>query len=450
VRDSGELDPAVEERVLTCLARFGQRIANIPESNVRAVGTNAMRRMKDGWKFLTAAETRLGHPIEIVSGQEEARLIYLGVAHGISERGQRLVIDIGGGSTEFIIGSDFSPIMLDSLYFGCVSIAQRFFADGKLTAKRWQKAKNHVGVELQRISEDFVACGWSEALGASGTLKAVRRAVMEQGWSQRGITPEAMRELEAYLLDVGRADRIRLEGVSDRRRPVFASGAVVVQTCLESLGIEQMIVTDYALREGLLYDKIGRILHADPRAGSVNALVERYRVDRRQGDRVRRTALVLFDQVAADWGLQAGLRDFLGWAADLHELGLTVSHHGYQHHGAYLLENSDLPGFTKLEQMLLATLVSNHRRKPQPGAFDRLVDRLQPPARRLACLLRLAVLLNRTRSGREPPSVDLAAKGDRLRMSFPKGWRRERPLTAADLEQEATQIAKLGIRIRAG
>lgn len=448
VKRSGELDGEVEARALDCLSRFGQRIRALPAARVRAVGTNAMRRMKDGWRFLTSAEARLGHPIEIVSGQEEARLIYLGVAHGIAEQGnQRLVIDIGGGSTEFIIGRDFSPIVLESLYFGSVSLAQAHFADGRITAKRWERAARDVGMELQRIASEFRQCGWSEVLGCSGTFKAVRDVVVAQGFSERGITQASMRELEVSLLQAGHVDRIALAGLSDRRRPVFPSGAVIVKTCLDQLGIDTMLVTDYALREGLLYDMLGRILHADPRHGSVHALIERYRVDRDQGERVRALAWELFDQVAGGWCLDGPSRELLGWAAELHELGLTISHHGYHRHGAYLLENSDLPGFSRLDQLVLATLVGNHRRKPDPACFRRLIARIQTTVTRIGALLRLAVLFHRTRTNPLAPPIRAAADGATLTLRLPEAWWSTHPLTAADLEQEAGNLRRLGITL---
>ncbi|MDX1570261.1 MAG: Ppx/GppA phosphatase family protein [Xanthomonadales bacterium] len=448
VKRNGALTDAVETRALDCLERFGERLARIPTSNVRAVGTNALRRMKDGWRFLSAAEERLGHAIEIVSGQEEARLVYLGVAHGISERGnQRLVIDIGGGSTEFIIGRDFSPILLSSLYFGCVGIAQRHFADGKITRKRWKKARTAIELELQRIADDFKACGWQEALGSSGTMKAVRSVAVNQGWSERGITPDAAAEIRAALLSAGKVDKINLSGLSERRRPVFASGAVIVETCLDTLGLDRIIVADYALREGLLYDMLGRILHADPRNAAVEAMLERYRVDRGQAEQVRELALDLIDQVRHHWGLSNNAQALLAWGALLHEIGLNISHHGYHRHGAYLIENSDLPGFSKQEQLILAVLIRNHRRKPNPDLFLKLASRFQDDAIRITVLLRLAVLFNRARALGESIPVRVEAKERKLRLFLPESWLNAHPLTLADLREEASKLKKLDFRL---
>ena len=445
----GRLSSAVEQRALKCLARFGERIRALPAGNVRAVGTNALRQMRDGWKFLDQAEARLGQPIEIVSGQEEARLIYLGVAHGISERGnQRLVIDIGGGSTEFVVGRDFSPVMLESLYFGCVGIAQRYFPDGKITEKRWHKAHTAVAVELQRIADAFRACGWQEVLGSSGTMKAVRNVVVAQQWSERGITPASIVQLRERLLQAGATEDLSLAGLSARRRPVFASGVVIIEACLQLLDIDRIIVTDYALREGLLYDMLGRILHSDPRRGSVDAIAERYRTDRGQGQRVRQVGLALFDQVRDHWRLSDNARDLLGWACDLHEIGLNISHHGYHRHGAYLIENSDLPGFSRLEQLTLAIMIRNHRRKPDPGLYDRLIARVQTDVRRLTSLLRLAVLLNRTRSDRGIDGLAARAADDRLILSVPSRWLERHPLARADLKEEARLLERIEVKLQ--
>lgn len=448
VKRNGELVEEVEARALGCLARFGERLGHLRASNVRAVGTNTLRRMKDGWRFLSAAEDRLGHTIEIVSGQEEARLVYLGVAHGISERGnQRLVIDIGGGSTEFVIGRYFSPILLSSLYFGCVGIAQKYFSGGKITGKRWKNARSAVGLELQRIADDFKACGWQEALGSSGTMKAVRSVAISQGWSERGITGDAVARIREYLLDVGHVDKISLAGLSERRRPVFASGTVVVEACLEILAIDRITVADYALREGLLYDMIGRILHADPRNGAVDAMLERYRVDRGQAERVRRAALKLAEEVREDWRLSRNALDLLGCSAMLHEIGLNISHHGYHRHGAYLIENSDLPGFSRQEQLVVAALIRNHRRKPNPERYQRLAKRVQAEAADITVLLRLAVLFNRPRSAAIDVPVKARGGKRRIRLELPEGWLEAHPLTLADLEVEASRLKKMDYRL---
>ncbi len=448
VNAEGTLAPEVAQRALTCLERFGQRLEGIADDRIVAVGTNATRRMKDGWKFLAQAEKQLGHSIEIISGEEEARTIYLGVAHGVSEKGQRLVMDIGGGSTEFIIGREFNAIMVESLFFGCVALAQKFFPGGKISRKRWRRAHGAVSVELQRIAADFKALGWEEALGSSGTMRAVRNVVVNNGWSERGITPSAMLRLREEILQAGHEQQLVFDGLSDRRRPVFASGAVIVDACLETLGIEQIEVTDYALREGLLYDLIGRILHADPREGAIQALMRKYHIEVEQARRVSKTARKLVDAVRKSWGLPKQLaRNWLAWSSQLHEIGLTIAHHGYHRHGAYLLRNSDLPGFSRQDQLVVATLVLNHRRKPDAESFDKLQDRLRPWVIRCAVILRLAALLHRTRCAESVPAIKAEASGNAISLTFPEGWLEQQPLTAVDLENEARQTQRIGITL---
>lgn len=444
----GRLSEVVAERALACLAQFGERIAAIPEANVRAVGTNALRRIHDGWRFLNEAEQRLGHSIEIISGQEEARLIYFGVAHAISERGnRRLVIDIGGGSTEFVIGREFQAMELESLYFGCVGIAQRFFEDGRITAKRWSKAHAAVALELQRIADDFRDTGWQEAIGSSGTMKAVRSVVINQGWSERGITPESMDALRENLLKAGHVDKISLSGMSERRRPVFASGAVIVEACLSGLGIDRLLVTDYALREGLLYDMLGRITHSDPRQGAIEALVARYTIDAAQAQRVRKSAVQLFKQVQSQWSLSANAGRLLGWAADIHELGLAISHHGYHRHGAYVIEYSDLPGFSKQEQAVLAAMVRSHRRKPSTSVLETVTRKIRGDVVHLIVLLRIAVLLNRTRHDRAIPVPTLKPGDGSLALVFPDGWSEVYPLAHEDLLGEVELVKRLDFQL---
>jgi len=447
VHKSGELDELVNQRALTCLARFGQRIASIPTENIRAVGTNAFRRLKDGWRFLAEAESQLGHTIEIISGQEEARLIYVGVAHGISEKGrQRLVIDIGGGSTEFIIGSEFNPIRLSSLYFGCVSISQRFFKHGKITLKNWQKAKTAVEVELQSITEKYCKSGWEEVLGSSGTMRSVREVMVANGWSERGITQEGIQILKQHLFDFGQIEDIDLIGLSERRRPVFASGVVIIEACMSLLNIEQIIVAEYALREGLLYEMVGRLLEDDLRQTTISGLLEKYRIDISQANRVSKLALKLWKQLAKTWELPKASKDWLLWAAHLHEIGLTISYHGYHRHGAYLIEHSDLPGFSKLEQSILAKLILLHRRKPATHTVDELVSRAQTPTRLIAALLRIAVALYRTRTEDKLPQFEINAdRSYSLQLQFPADWLAQHPLTYADLKQEQSQLKKLDV-----
>jgi exopolyphosphatase/guanosine-5'-triphosphate,3'-diphosphate pyrophosphatase len=443
----GGLTTEVRQRALDCLARFGQRLRDIPPQRVRAVATNTVRQLANPEVFLLPAETALGHGIEVVSGREEARLVYLGVAHAQPPRpGQlRLVIDIGGGSTECIIGSGFDALERESLQAGCVASTRRFFADGKLTKKRWADALTEVTAEFQQFAGVYRHLGWDEALGSSGTNKAIGQICASLKLTKGAVTSDALPQVRDLLLSAGRIDRIDLPGLSDERRPIIAGGVLVLEAAFNALGLKRMAVSKAALREGVLYDMLGRGSGADPRDASVFALMQRYGIEATQAARVEHTALQLFDRVAQAWHLQLDDRLLLTWAARLHELGLAIAHSQYQVHGAYVLEHSDIAGFSQQEQRLLAALVRAHRRRVPKSAFDALPERLLAPARHTAAVLRLAVLLHRSHDSQALPDLHLHANGNALTLELPAGWLDERPLLASDLATEAVESSGLGI-----
>jgi exopolyphosphatase/guanosine-5'-triphosphate,3'-diphosphate pyrophosphatase len=443
------LDPTVAERALGCLERFGQRLRTLPRSNVRAVGTNTMRQLAYSDDFLVRAERALGHEIEVIAGREEARLIYLGVAHGLAAGDERrLVVDIGGGSTELIIGVGFSPELRESVHMGCVSISQGYFRQGQITAKAMRQAELACEVELQPFSSQFREGGWKRAVGSSGTIKAIREVVIQQSWSEAGITLNSLERLSRALVDAGSIDRLELKGLTDERKPVFAGGVAVLLAVFRSIGIEQMQVSDEALREGLIYDMLGRSRHEDVRERSINHLLNRYNIDEAQAQRVDRTAQALLNQCLKSWDLaDPEFPSMLSWAAQIHEIGLAVSHSGFHKHGAYLIENSDLSGFSRQEQRLLAALVRGHRRKFPSAAFEALASDLVTPAKQLCVLLRLAVLLHRGRSATLKPSCLLEAQDTRLSLEFPEGWLENHPLTQTELEQEAENLRQAGFEL---
>ena len=446
----GGLAPAVRQRALECLSRFGQRIADIPPQRVRAVATNTVRALSSPQAFLMPAETALGNAIEVVSGREEARLVYLGVAHAQPPRpGQtRLVIDIGGGSTECIIGSGFDARERESLQAGCVATTRRFFASGKLGKKKWKEAAIEVEAEFQQFAARYRNVGWNEVLGSSGTIKAIGELCAGLKLTKGAITADALLQVRDRLLDAGEIARIDLPGLSDERKPVIAGGVLVLEAAFDVLGLERMQVSKAALREGVLYDMLGRGSGDDPRQESVEALMRRYGVDAAQATRVLATALRLFDQVARAWALDDDARQLLAWAAMLHEVGLVIAHSQYQVHGHYLLANSDIAGFSQQDQRFLAALVRTHRRGIPKSAFDALPDRLLPAAKRCAALLRLAVLFNRSQESAPMPELRLDADGAELRLSLPRPWLEQRPLLRADLLGEPDDMAGLGIRLQ--
>ncbi|MEO5811423.1 MAG: exopolyphosphatase, partial [Rhodanobacter sp.] len=434
----GGLKPDVLARALDCLSRFGQRVHDIPAHRVRAVATNTVRRLRAPQTFLLPAETALGRPIEVVSGREEARLVYLGVAHAQPPKeGQlRLVIDIGGGSTECIIGRGMQPLERESLQVGCVASTRRFFGNGKLSRKRWKEALIEVTAEFQQFAATYRSLGWDEAIGAAGTNKAIGEICAEMRLTKGAITAEALPHVRDRLLQAQRIEDIDLPGLSAERRPIIAGGILILEAVFNALELQRMAVSKAALREGVLYDMLGRGGVDDPRDASVAALMHRYGIDTIQATRVEATALRLFDQVAKAWALDADDRQMLVRAARLHEIGLALAHSGYHVHGAYVLAHSDIAGFSQQEQRFVAVLVRTHRRSVPKSAFEMIPDRLLAHARRSAALLRLAVLLNRARDGEISPGLKLQVDGDHLTLSFDPDWLPARSLLRADLEGE--------------
>jgi len=444
----GDLDAAARDRALACLERFGQRLRGMPSGTVRVVGTNTLRKARNAGAFLDAAEAALGHPIEVIAGREEARLIYLGVAHSLPEpEGKRLVVDIGGGSTELILGDGFQPQRMDSLYMGCVSASRAHFPEGRLSREGWEAARLAARLELEPVAAVYRR-GWASVVGASGTIKAVAQTAQAAGWCETGITRPALKQLRKALLKAEHVDDLDLPGLKDERRPVFPGGLAVLDALFEDLGLETMEVSDGALREGLLYDLMGRIAHEDVRERTIDGLAARFGVDREQAERVEATAYSLYEKVAEPWGLDdEESANLLAWAARLHEIGLAVAYSQYHRHGAYLLANADLPGFSRPEQLRLAALVRAHRRKFPKAVFKDLPGEGKRD-RRLAAPLRLAALLYRNRTDTPLPAIGVEAEGKRLNLRFPEGWLAEHPLTVADLEQEAGYLEAAGVELR--
>jgi exopolyphosphatase/guanosine-5'-triphosphate,3'-diphosphate pyrophosphatase len=446
----GRLDPEVAARALSCLERFGQRLRDMRARSVRVVGTSALRTARRKQSFLVRARQALGHPIEIISGMEEARLIYSGVAHTLPpESGRRMVVDIGGGSTEVAIGEGYEPIELASLHIGCVTLSKRFFGDGKITAKRLHRARLAAQLELEPVQKAFLRCGWERVVGSSGTVRAIAESVRELDPNARTITRKNLKRLQDLLLDAGHVRALKLVAVTDERRPVFAGGVAILAELFDALEIEEMRMAEGALRDGLLYDMVGRLTDEDPRERTVSSMQRRYHVDIEQAQRVAQTALNFLSQVEQHWSLREPLaKQVLKWAASLHEIGLDVAHSGYHRHGAYLLENADMPGFAREEQRLLARLVGAHRRKLVLDGVEELIPPWDSLAVRLIVLLRLSVLLHRGRSATPLPRITLNARARTVELTLSARWLKQHPLSVEDLVQEVEFLRLLGLRLR--
>ncbi|GAC1623664.1 MAG: exopolyphosphatase [Nevskia sp.] len=445
-----QLSADAESRALACLQRFGQRLSGIPKARVRVVGTNTMRRLQDGGAFMAKAEKALGHEIEVISGVEEARLVYHGVTHGLGRPNpRRLVVDIGGGSTELIIGRGAEPRLMESTALGCVVHSQRYFADGVITRARMQEARLAARVELEFVERRYRAAGWDVAIGASGTVRGAWRVMRGQSWIEEVITREALDQTVELTIRAGRSDKLDFPGLREDRRPVFAGGLAVLAGVFDSLGIETMETSEHALREGLVYDLLGRLADKDVRSRSVEAMADRYGVDRPHAHEIERTVLRLMDQTHAAWQLdRATAARLLRWAALLHEIGLVIAHDGSHRHGEYMLRHAELFGFSQTDQRQLAALVRLQRGKFAQSALDDLPESWQQPMRRLAMLFRLAVLLHRSRAPglRIPFAIEATART--VKLAFRAGWLDRHPLTREDLELEAEYLAATGYRLR--
>lgn len=444
---AGHLSKEKQLEALDCLRRFGDRIKHFPSENVRIAGTNTLRSMKDSQAFFEQANEALGHEIEIISGHEEARIVYLGVSHTLSnDFGKQLVIDIGGGSTEFIIGKKFEPIDLESLNIGSVTATQRFFANNKLKESNWKKANTALRLEIMPIESAFCTGQWKRAIGSSGTIKATRKIIQELQLEKFGISLYALHQIRDRLIAAKTIDNINLPGLVPERIPVYAGGLAVLIAVFEGLKIKSMTVSDGALREGLLYDLMGRIQHEDVRGRSVEELLQRFSLDIDQSQRVKQTALHLFTQVRKDWDLPKKSKKLLAWAADLHEIGMSVSHNKYHLHGAYILDYVDMAGFSRREQHWLSVMVKTHRRKLNYDVFDGLPSAEKQTVKRLSILLRLSVLLHRLRLEQEV-LIKASASTAYLKLVCDKAALEKRKLLLADLEREKGWLDKVNIEL---
>jgi len=439
------LDQDTINRALASLGRFGERLRGLPRDAVRAVGTNTFRVAKNAQEFLQQAEDALGFPIEIIAGREEARLIYLGVSHGLpSSSDKRLVVDIGGGSTEFIIGTGLKPQQMESLYMGCVSYSQRYFPDGKISKGALRQADLAARAEVQAIAGEFSTDHWQQAIGSSGTAKALAEIMQMNGYSDNGITPEGFSRLRDAMLKAGDCSKLQLAGLRPDRVPVLGGGFAIMAAIFAELDIASMSVADTALREGVLYDLLGRFHRHDMRETTVRQFMRRYHVDPVQAGHVGQLGIDLLRQLTTTLplDLETALKR-LSWAARLHEIGLSIAHSGFHKHSAYIIENADMPGFSKKEQTQLSRLVLAQRGSLNKAA--QLLPDNEAWAQILA--LRLAVLFYRSRMDFELPEIRLGWQGSSFELTMSKDWLTRNPLTETALENEAKEWKSVGVKL---
>jgi len=436
------LSQEVQDRALACLERFGQRIRNFPPGSVRAVGTNTLRSAKNSNQFLSLAEAALGQPIHVISGIEEARLIYLGVAHSLESNGKkRFVMDIGGGSTEYIIGKHDQPKRKESVPMGCVSMSNTYFSNGIISGKKFRQAVLYAQQQLEPYAKAFNSKRWEEAIGASGTLRAINKVLQTNDWSNEGITLSGLEKLVDFVVQHNHIDELSLPGLDPARAPVFPGGLAIIYGSFRSLGIEQMTVSDGALREGLVFDLLGRIFNKDIRSDTVQTTAEHYHVDLAHATRVQNTIHYMLGQLRKCPPLYLEESpQFLNWAANLHEIGHEIAHNQYHKHSAYIIKHSDLAGFSQQDQNLLSTIVRAHRRRLPKKMFKELPKPWHKNAIYLAIILRLAVLLHRNRHDFDLPEYKISIENKTINLEFPVQWLQNSPLTHADLMQEAEYL----------
>jgi exopolyphosphatase/guanosine-5'-triphosphate,3'-diphosphate pyrophosphatase len=438
--DEGRLSRKAIAIAVDVLARMNERLRGIGADQVRAVGTQTLRQSRNVGEFLLEAQNALGYPIEVISGREEARLIFEGCSHELPLSDQpRLVVDIGGASTELIVGAGFTASSAESFKVGCVNTSLRFFKDGKVDRASLKKAQVAAAAEVEEALSLFGSANWTEAFGSSGTIGAVSEIARAEGWTDGTITDDVLQRVRAAVLEAGEVGRIRLVGMKPDRQAVIPGGLAVLMAIFETLGVTSMQPARGGLRVGVLYDLLGRREHKDVRHATVERMMKRYAVDREQAERVRKLALALYS--AVEPRASAEMTNRLHWAAMLHEVGFAVSHSDHHKHSAYLILHSDLAGFSTTDQERIATLVLAQR-----GNLRKIAEALQDRERAAKILaLRLAVILAHAR---RPVALSQMALrfGESIEFGVDRAWLLAHPLTQYLLEEEAGRWERAGVR----
>ncbi len=443
------LVPEAQKRAVDCLRKFGQRLRGIPATNVRAVGTNTFRKAKNIDEFLPVAQEALEHEIEIITGLEEARLIYESVCYGHSNGEEnQLVVDIGGGSTEIIAGRSHDPHLVESLFIGCVSLTNSRFPNGEISYDSMAMAILDAQLEVRMVHRQFVDHGWNKVIGCSGTIRAIADVLLQMNLCNGNIEKKGLHQLREKIVQCKYTSDLERLGFDASRCEVLPGGFAIVFGLFELLNIDSMEVSDLALREGVMYDLLGRLRNNDARQRTTESLIKRWSIERSHAERVRDIALCMYDQISKTWfsGIP-GTRNLLTWAALLHEIGLSVTHTKYHEHGAYLLEYADMSGFSRLEQSALGTLVRFHRRKLKLDDIQSTPYMRKKHIVRLCVLLRLAVLIHRPRTDRVDLTVEIQVSGKVIQLQFPQDWLNAHPLTLADLNQERQYLQEAGFEL---
>jgi len=440
-------DDAIQRGIAT-LQSMAESMQGLDPAHVRVVATHTLRRAKNAREFLRQAKAVFPFRIEIISGPEEARLIYGGIANTTQTEGKRLVVDIGGGSTEFALGADFAPLVCKSVQMGCVSYQQRFFEDGEITSKRFNRAVTAARQEVELVVNNLKRHKWETSIGASGTIRAISAVIagVQELESEVSITFEDLSKLIKTCVEKGHADKLDFTGLTEDRRPVFAAGLSILYAVFKSLSLKQMQTSSAALREGVLYEIQNDDNRSDIRERTAQSLATRYDVDTQYAQKVWSNCLAIYEKVYVAWDIDdLELRHLLEWSALLHEVGLQINSRGVQRHSSYIIEQSDLPGFSQEQQKLISILVRFHRKKIKLTEIPTFANYSEKRVYALLCVLRLGVLLNINRQETMLPEFTIAASKGSIALAFPADWFDSSPLLLADIYQEAAYLESTDI-----
>ena len=424
------------QRGWDCLARFSERLTGFQKRQVRAVATQTLREARNRDVFLAKGKKILGFPIDVVSGKEEARLIYLGVSHLLHQSPERrLVIDIGGRSTELILGKGYTAQTMESYRVGSVTWSMKYFSDGQVSKEAFHHAEVAAKAVLDEALGTYANRHWDNVYGSSGTVGAIGDILVGLGYSAHAITRKGLLQVKDILQKSGRMDRVMLVGLKDDRRAVLCGGLSVLMALFDLLSMDTLLVAEGALRQGVLYDMVERKYNAtDVRSSTVARMAVTFKIDPLQGQRVTQVAQALFLQIMPkqDMTTFESLNRKLGWAAQLHEIGTHISHSDYHKHGAYILENVDAIGFAQHELHRLGLLVLGHK-----GKLKKLGEHLSDSTFVCQLLaLRLAVIACHARANPDWSAVRLSMKNNTLTLEVPGSWAQTYPQSMHLLQQE--------------
>ena len=438
------LDQLSLERGWKCLETFAERLQDIPLSNIKIVGTATLRLAANADLFIEKAEKILKHKLNVIDGEEEARQIYLGVAYTSANQGNSLVIDIGGASTEVIVGNDMNPIHLVSMNMGCVTFKERFFADGNISEQSFELAIKEAKSLLEPVIEDFISFDWQQCLGASGTPQAITEILVSQGISD-SIRIDYLHNLKQQCIDCVSIDLLQIDGLTESRRAIFPSGLAILIALFEQLNIQEMQISGGALREGLIYGMLDNMQQNDRRLQTLVQCIEHFHIEPKHANRVKSIALSLFKQVQSQMVLgKVDCEAILMASAMLHEVGLHIEYKLHHQHGAYILSHLPMVGYTQQQRAGIKALVQSHRQEIKLSLFDSFHPEVRQALLVLVRVLRLSCLLSIRRKDNLLAGFTLKASDEKWVLTFPEGWLKSHPLIDAELANEKWQQHKVG------